>query len=124
MKNIMKEAHRLTKEIKKEFPEVDYKTQLGICLSYLYSQEEVTWDTIEKAADKYCEDYTDEWYANWSCNNWVKGSYNRTYVTIRVYKKGTLRKEIKCGYWDNTKEEYVAFDRYSKVLNLLTLEMQ
>lgn len=35
MKNIMKEAHRLTKEIKKEFPEVDYKTQLGICLSFL-----------------------------------------------------------------------------------------
>ena len=38
MKNIMKEAHRLTKEIKKEFPEVDYKTQLGICLSFLYAE--------------------------------------------------------------------------------------
>ncbi|WP_338900713.1 hypothetical protein WHY45_16075 (plasmid) [Clostridium perfringens] len=35
MSLIMKEAHRLTKEIKNEFPEVDYKFQLGICMSYL-----------------------------------------------------------------------------------------
>ncbi|MDM0973234.1 hypothetical protein QTI91_13565 [Clostridium perfringens] len=35
MSLIMKEAHRLTKEIKKEFPNVDYKFQLGICMSYL-----------------------------------------------------------------------------------------
>ena len=30
MKNIMKEAHRLTREIKAEFPEVDYQAQLSI----------------------------------------------------------------------------------------------
>lgn len=35
MKNIMKEAHKLTREIKKEFPEVDYKFQLGLCISFL-----------------------------------------------------------------------------------------
>ncbi|MBI6054523.1 hypothetical protein [Clostridium perfringens] len=35
MSLVMKEAHRLTKEIKNEFPEVDYKFQLGICMSYL-----------------------------------------------------------------------------------------
>lgn len=35
MSSLMKEAHRLTKEIKKEFPNVDYKFQLGICMSYL-----------------------------------------------------------------------------------------
>ena len=39
MKNIMKEAHKLTKEIIKEFPEVDYKAQLGICLSFLSKNE-------------------------------------------------------------------------------------
>ena len=39
MKNIMKEAHKLTKEIKKEFPEVDYKFQLGLCISYLSKNE-------------------------------------------------------------------------------------
>jgi hypothetical protein len=31
----MKAAHKLTKEIKVEFPNVDYKTQLGICIAYL-----------------------------------------------------------------------------------------
>ncbi|EOU1110495.1 hypothetical protein ABVP48_001935 [Clostridium perfringens] len=39
MSLVMKEAHRLTKEIKKEFPEVDYKAQLGICMSYLLNGE-------------------------------------------------------------------------------------
>ena len=37
-RNLMKEAHKLTKEIKKQYPEVDYKAQLGLCLSFL-SQE-------------------------------------------------------------------------------------
>ncbi|WP_189928395.1 hypothetical protein [Clostridium tetani] len=35
MKNLFKEAHDLTKEIKAEYPEVDYKAQFAICLSYL-----------------------------------------------------------------------------------------
>lgn len=33
--NIMKEAHKLTKEIKAEYPNVDYMAQLGICIAYL-----------------------------------------------------------------------------------------
>ena len=37
-RNLMKKAHKLTKEIKKQYPEVDYMTQLGLCLSFL-SQE-------------------------------------------------------------------------------------
>lgn len=36
---IMKKAHNLTKEIKAEYPSVDYKTQLGICISYLCKEE-------------------------------------------------------------------------------------
>ncbi len=39
MSLVMKEAHRLTKEIKNEFPEVDYKFQLGICMSYLLNRK-------------------------------------------------------------------------------------
>lgn len=41
MKNLLKEAHKLTKEIKNKYPEVDYKAQLGICISYLNNKEEV-----------------------------------------------------------------------------------
>lgn len=40
-KNLLKEAHKMTKEIKKEYPEVDYKAQLGICISYLANKKEV-----------------------------------------------------------------------------------
>lgn len=39
MKNLMKEAHKLTKEIKREYPEVNYKAQLGICLSFLSEEK-------------------------------------------------------------------------------------
>ena len=35
MANLFKKAHILTKEIKKEFKNVDYKSQLGICIRYL-----------------------------------------------------------------------------------------
>ena len=37
-KNLMKEAHKLTKQIVSEYGDVDYRTQLGLCLSFL-SQE-------------------------------------------------------------------------------------
>ena len=37
-RNLMKEAHKLTKQIVSEYGDVDYITQLGLCLSFL-SQE-------------------------------------------------------------------------------------
>ena len=38
-KEMMVKAHKMTKEIKNKYPEVDYKFQLGLCLSYLYEEE-------------------------------------------------------------------------------------
>lgn len=52
MKNIMKEAHRMTREIKKEFPEVDYQAQLGICLSFLYNEEETEMEVVLQGTEK------------------------------------------------------------------------
>ena len=52
MKNIMKEAHRMTKQIKKEFPEVDYQAQLGICLSFLYNKEETEMEVKLEGSEK------------------------------------------------------------------------
>jgi hypothetical protein len=40
MKNIFKRAHEMAKEIKKEYPEVDYRAQFGLCLSYLLNNKE------------------------------------------------------------------------------------
>ncbi len=34
-KELMKKAHKMTREIKREYPKVDYKFQLGLCLAYL-----------------------------------------------------------------------------------------
>lgn len=34
-KELMIKAHQMTKEIKNEYPEVNYKFQLGLCLAYL-----------------------------------------------------------------------------------------
>ena len=38
-KELMIKAHKMTKEIKNEYPIVDYKFQLGLCLAYLYENE-------------------------------------------------------------------------------------
>lgn len=122
-KELFVKAHKMVKEIKKEYPEVDYMFQFSLCLTYLreeeVKEEEITWETIEKAADKYCSEYQNGWSAEWVANNWAKGSYDRTYIEIREYRNGNLRSTKKCGYWDNINKEYVAMDRYSKVLNLL-----
>lgn len=38
-KEIMKKAHEMTKEIKAQYPEVDYKAQFGLCLSFLMNEK-------------------------------------------------------------------------------------
>ncbi|MDU2491194.1 MAG: hypothetical protein E7D27_11520 [Clostridium celatum] len=39
-KELMIKAHKMTKEIKNEYPGVDYKFQLGLCLAYLHEEGE------------------------------------------------------------------------------------
>ena len=34
-RNLMKEAHKMTREIVEKYGDVDYRTQLGLCLSFL-----------------------------------------------------------------------------------------
>lgn len=45
---IIKEAHKMAKEIKKQFPEVDYKFQFGLNLSYLLKKGENKMEGSEK----------------------------------------------------------------------------
>ena len=53
MTKIMTNAHKMAKEIKEEYPEVDYRTQLGLCMSYLLNKGDVkmtnTWLTAKGA---------------------------------------------------------------------------
>lgn len=51
-RNIMREAHKLTKEIISKYEDVDYKAQLGLCLSFL-SQEKGGKEMVElKGSEK------------------------------------------------------------------------
>ena len=47
-KELMIKAHQMTKEIKREYPEVDYKFQLGLCLAYLHEEGENEMKVEEK----------------------------------------------------------------------------
>lgn len=38
MKNLMKQAHEITKEMVNKYPEADYQAQLGLTLSYLHKE--------------------------------------------------------------------------------------
>lgn len=39
MKNLMIRAHEMTREIKAQYPEVNYQVQLGLCMSYLLEEK-------------------------------------------------------------------------------------
>ena len=52
MKNILKKAHELTREIKVKYPEIDYQTQLGLFISYLYKKQKQ-----EKAKPRVSRNY-------------------------------------------------------------------
>lgn len=45
-RNIMREAHKMTREIANKYGDVDYKAQLGLCLSFL-SQEKGGKEMVE-----------------------------------------------------------------------------
>lgn len=40
MKNLFREAHKMAREITRKYENVDYRTQFGLCLSYLQEKEE------------------------------------------------------------------------------------
>lgn len=65
MKDLMKKAHQMTREIKREYPEVDYKFQLGLCMSYLLSEKKGGNRMVElKGTEKqikWAEDIREEW---------------------------------------------------------------
>ena len=55
MKKVFKEAHRITREMVKEYG-VDYQAQFGLCLSYLLENEEEE----EMAMEKWLENLTEQ----------------------------------------------------------------
>lgn len=116
---IVKEAHKMTRKIIAEYPEVDYRTQFGLCLSYLLNKEEekvVTWETIVTACENAVEDLG---MTDYYVNEWKKGEHDRAYIEFRWYRKGRCKQVIKAGYWDNIKKEYVPYSKYVKQYDVL-----
>ena len=51
-KELMKKAHEMTKEIKTQYPEVDYRFQFGLCLSFLMNEEETEMEVKLEGSEK------------------------------------------------------------------------
>lgn len=122
-KEIMVKAHQMTREIKSEFPMVDYKVQLGLCISYLLEEEKEEVVTYGNVVDAL-EEAEKELGMNYSkINKWEKGDKKRAYLELRYYRdNGRCATTIKCGYWDYNTNEYVSFDKYNKIYDLIKKE--
>jgi len=62
-KEIMIKAHQMTKEIKTEYPEVNYQFQLSLCLAYLHNKKGVNKMVKLKGSEKqikWAEDIREE----------------------------------------------------------------
>ena len=92
--NIMKEAHKLTREIVKEFPEVDYKAQLGICISYLSSNNE---GDVEIMTIKEVENMVSKIEV---CTGKIK---------TKIWEKGDVKRLYVNHVWNNKRSTYGYF---------------
>ena len=132
MSLVMKEAHKLTKEIKNEFQNVDYKTQLGICMSYLLngegenemvelkgSEKQVKWATdirentiknIERALERLEEIQSERV---------VKGRKRVRLFDKRIDKLKTLLEEVKN---ESSAKIFIEEYRTKKVDDFLNIE--
>ena len=72
-RNLMKEAHKMTREIINQYGDVDYRTQLGLCLSFL-SQEKGDNEMVElKGTEKQVK--------------WAKDIRNRIIKVNEIFEK-------------------------------------
>lgn len=99
-KELVKEAHRLAREIKTEYPEVNYSFQFGICIKYLLSNKEV-----EKVLIKTMS-------SNYELKNFetVKLSENREIELPTVAVSDYDSKALKCEF----SLDYTVWSKYGK----------
>jgi hypothetical protein len=113
-KEVVKKAHAMAREIKKEYVEVDYKTQFGLCVSYLLSEEvEETElsveEKIENAVQKVAKTHG-ETDVVVKIKNWKE---RRIYINVYCFKsqfdcfidlvdgKAKYYDKTLCGAWRN-----------------------
>lgn len=110
MKNIFKQAHKMTREIVEKY-DVDYRVQFGLCLQFLFEEsKEITNEedlkerlvnVMEKESEIKLEEIT-----HYSCNKWIKYDKKRVYVELYFRYRGGLRGSFKI-YIDYTDEDEI-----------------
>lgn len=93
-------AHQETKEIKKEYPEVNYRIQFGICLSNIMTKKELSKEELIEMIieeETYEESFSKKSYFN-QAKVWSKYGKERLYIPRNAYEQA--------GYVDLKSGEY------------------
>jgi len=107
MKNLFKEAHKMAREIKAKYPEVDYKLQFGLCLSYLHENKEETEMMEFDFETRY--DNLPELEGTEKQVKWAKG-IRIELINVEVEKLGRMY-FYQAGLYKMTKEELIELAR-------------
>jgi hypothetical protein len=103
--NNMKKAHQLAKEIKKQYPEVDYRFQLSLCMAFVAEQDKERKEENKRVMEQFKPvkvDYetkartiaqaigaavrTKELKPSFKA--WGKGLQVRLYINFNIYGRG------------------------------------
>jgi len=87
---MIKEAHQMTKDIKKEYKEVDYKTQFGLCMKVLIEDMQKNYIVYNDFNQWFNEDYTkNEGYYGYILynNNIIDKNGKLSYTDIESQKR-------------------------------------
>lgn len=103
MKNLFKKAHEMAREVKAKHPEVDYRFQFGLCLSFLYSKKEeeevaITIKEINTVAEKYGLEaaYWEKYgYKRIYINYYTGAGYRKTHGFFTIETDGTITRSRK-----------------------------
>lgn len=103
-KELMKKAHEMTKEIKREYPEVDYRFQFGLCLSFLMNEEETEMEVEEAIKRVEALDFDYKGETELKARRWKKHGYDRLYINHI-----DRRRKYTYGYFEVSNNKIVGF---------------
>lgn len=104
MEKMFKKAHKMVRGIKKEYPEVDYRTQFGICLSYLIENEEESEMTMEKWYESLTEKEKSRLKDGFENRTYMKPVEEREKIWNALLEE-KYQKHLKEIEWERQREE-------------------
>lgn len=111
-KNLMREAHKMTREIINKYGDVDYRTQLGLCLSFL-SQEKGGKEMVElKGSEKQVK------WAEDLRGRFVKYLDYIKYLTSEIEISESLQDDIEDDF-DSLEEAFEVVEKQEKASKII-----